>query len=198
MKFPSEKYEEWRPQLIRIAQRITGNLPDAEDVVQNTFLRFFANEDRSVHNLKAYLSQAVANQAKSYREWWNHRNSTDLPEQVENKEAQIPNLQLYSAELTEWLTELQGKLPQREQGIFLLKEYFQFSYEDLAALYEVKADNARQIFSRAQKRFHSDERKFPVCQNRLDQLRKAMVSATSDGYLQPLILTLAPTALGLS
>lgn len=144
----------YQPILQAIALRMVGSLQDAEDIVQDTFVKWLTIDQAQIENTRAYLIRAVTNNCinhlNSFRkrksEYFESLKSIDFVEKC--LEMEMPRFDLEN-ELTEALAELQKKLEPLERGVFLLRELFDFEYEDLQNIFGKKTENCRQLFSRA-------------------------------------------------
>jgi RNA polymerase sigma-70 factor (ECF subfamily) len=159
-------FEEQRQVLFGLAYRMLGSVADAEDVVQDAFLRWQAADRSDVQSPKAFLTTVATRLAvdrlrrrrrerESYIGPW-------LPEPLVTDDA-VPN----SAELAESLSlaflTLLEKLQPVERAVFLLHDVFQYSHDEIAAIVEKSPQNCRQILSRAKEhlgrgrpRFHPE------------------------------------------
>jgi len=134
---------------------------DAEDIVQDTFLKWLSLDQAKIQNTKAYLITAVKNNClnhlstlrKKKEEYWDSSKLSRLI--VKFKESDFAHLDL-EAELSAAFKILHTKLEPLERAAYLLKEVFDFDYEALQQVLNKKADHCRQLFSRAKKKL-SDE-----------------------------------------
>ena len=164
-------FESQRPRLFGLAYRMLGSVADAEDVVQDAFLRWRSAEG-DVRNAKAFLTTVVTrlsidrlrvarHERESYLGPW-------LPEPLVTEDAS-PEAQ---AELAESLSlaflALMESLQPIERAVFLLHEAFQYSHDEIAAIVEKTPENCRQILSRARKQLGAGRPRF---QPRLEEQR---------------------------
>jgi len=159
----------YQPMLQSIAYKMVGSLADAEDIVQDTLLKWLTVEKEKINNNKAYLIRAVKNNCinhldslKKKKDECLHTLNTELVDWYKEKELFTFDKE---NEINAALTVLQKKLEPLEKGIYVLREFFDFDYEDLQQIFNKKKDNCRQLFSRAKKKL-SDE---PIKDKATDQ-----------------------------
>jgi RNA polymerase sigma factor (sigma-70 family) len=147
----------YRPMLQAIAYNLVRCKADAEDIVQETFLKWLTIGPQKIENTKAYLIKAVRNNClnhletlkKKKVELFSNNNFTDLLGRF--KENNFAHLD-FDVEITKALKVLQAKLEPLERAVYLLKEVFDFDYEVLQAALDKKKDHCRQLLCRAKKK----------------------------------------------
>jgi len=171
-----------RRRLFGIAYRVLGS-DEAEDVVQETWLRWRASDREAVRNPAAFLARTtthlalnVAQSARSRREkyvgQW-------LPEPVDTHDD--PALGAERSEALELaVLLLLEKLGPRERAVYVLSEAFAYSYAEIAEMLEISEANARQLASRA-RRFLAGERRRAVSVEEHRRLFDAFLSAARAG-----------------
>ena len=136
---------------------MVGSLADAEDIVQDTYLKWLSIDHRKIKNTKSYLIKAVTNNCI------NHLNSLKRKKEEYLDTVDLGNLfdRYFHFEFDKLDLEhevrgalqlLHKKLEPLERAIFILREVFDFDYDDLQALFGKKQDNCRQIFCRAKEK----------------------------------------------
>jgi RNA polymerase sigma-70 factor (ECF subfamily) len=150
----TELYEELRPLMFSIAYRMLGSASDAEDIVQEAFLRFHRESGKgtAIDSPKAYLSAITTRLAIDHlrsaqvrRErylgtWLPEPVLTDPgPDAAEHAET-ADSLSMAFLVLLESLTPV-------ERAVFLLREVFDYGYEEIATVVGKSEDNCRQILS---------------------------------------------------
>ncbi|QDH80017.1 sigma-70 family RNA polymerase sigma factor [Echinicola soli] len=146
--------ENYRPLLFTYAYNILGAALEAEDVVQDVFEKYLTMDSSTVQNEKAYLIKMVINHAINRK---NKLNKTIiayphnwLPEPVSTdnsiQDAENEHLLSYS------LMILLEKLEVRQRAIFLLKEAFGYSHEEISNTLDISQEVSRQSLSRAKKK----------------------------------------------
>jgi RNA polymerase sigma factor (sigma-70 family) len=172
----------YRPMLQAIAYNIVRCKADAEDIVQETFLKWLTIGPQKIENTKAYLIKAVRNNClnhlealkKKKVELFNNNNFAELLERF--KETNFAHLD-FDVEIAKAMKVLQSKLEPLERAVYLLKEVFDFDYEALQAALDKKKDHCRQLLCRAKKKLEDGTPKInfelPDASTLIDSFRKA-------------------------
>jgi RNA polymerase sigma-70 factor (TIGR02957 family) len=143
-----------RPRLFGIAYRVLGSWVEAEDVIQEAWLRWQASDHDAVRDPAAFLATTttrlalnVAQSARSRRETYVGQ---WLPEPVDTRDDPALGAERNEAlELAVLL--LLEKLRPRERAVYVLNEAFDYSHGQIAEMLEITEANARQLASRARK-----------------------------------------------
>ena len=156
-----------KPLLTTYAYNILGTLQDAEDVVQDTFLKYHQLNKDAINDEKAYLIRMVINlsinlkkklqkQTAGYPgEWLPEPVSTDTPDEgIQKKEI-----------LSYSLMVLLEKLNPQQRGVFILKEAFDYEHEEIAAVLGISAEYSRQLLNRGKKKLQQEEFKTDSVKN---------------------------------
>jgi RNA polymerase sigma factor (sigma-70 family) len=144
-----------------VAYNIVRCKQDAEDIVQDTFLKWLSIDRTKIQNTKAYLITAVTNNClnhlnalrKKKEEYWDSSKLSQLI--VKFKESDFAHMDL-EAELTSAFKVLYTKLEPLERAAYVLKEALDFDYEAIQQVLNKKADHCRQLFSRAKKKLSEE------------------------------------------
>src|SRR6184192_4646895 len=153
---PLEAFIALRPLLHSIAYRMLGSAMEAEDVVQEAYLRWQGASDTDVRSHRAYFVTIVTrlsiNHLRSARAQRETYVGPWLPEPVVTEH--VPDLS-WRVELAESLSMaflvLLERLSPIERAVFLLHDAFEFEYAEIAAIVEKSEANCRQILARAKK-----------------------------------------------
>ena len=188
-----EAFDEARPRLFGIAYRMLGSVAEAEDVVQEAWLRWQQADRPAVRNPAAFLTTVttrlslnVLDSARARREQYV---GPWLPEPVDT--SADPTLGAETAEaLDAAVLVLMEKLPPEHRAAYVLREAFSYPYGDIAEILDTTAPNARQLVSRARKHVQSSRHE-PVDPVRHRALLDAFVAAARDGDLERLERALA-------
>jgi RNA polymerase sigma factor (sigma-70 family) len=154
----------YQPMLQTIAYNLVRCKADAEDIVQETFLKWLSIGPQKIENVKAYLIKAVTNNCLSHltslkkkkEELFNNANITEIINRF--KETNLAHLDLEVHLSAAWKV-LQSKLEPLERAVYVLKEVFDFDYETLQETLNKKKDHCRQLFSRARKKIQDSNLK---------------------------------------
>ena len=172
-----------RPRLFGMAYRMLGSAADAEDVVQNAWLRWQATDRSAVVDPPAFLATVTArlaiNLAESARSRREGYIGPWLPEPVDTRAD--PRLGAEHGEaLGLAVLALMERLTSRERGAYVLREAFDYPYERIAEIMGLEEANVRQLVSRA-KRHVAENRRAPVDPAEQRRLMEAFVAAAQAG-----------------
>jgi RNA polymerase sigma-70 factor (ECF subfamily) len=184
----SDAFTRVRPRLFGIAYRMLGSVAEAEDVVQDTWLRWQGADRQAVRNPDAFLATTATrlaiNEATSARARRETYAGPWLPEPVDT--AADPQLGAERRAALEFaVLVLLEKLSPTERAAYVLREAFDYPYLRIAEIVEVSEAAARQLVSRARKHL-ADARRRPVSQERRRELLESFLSAARTGDLQAL------------
>ncbi|MAJ51520.1 MAG: RNA polymerase subunit sigma [Flammeovirgaceae bacterium] len=156
----------YQPILKSVALKIVGSIEDAEDIVQDTFEKWFAIDRKDIKNTKAYLIRSVRNNSikflTSLRNKISQKTFT-LEEHFEIVDKQQIKAFLnfdMDAQLGEAWHMLHKKLEPLEKSIYVMREVFSVEYEELQEIFDKKKDHCRQLFFRAKTKLEQDKVKF--------------------------------------
>jgi RNA polymerase sigma-70 factor (ECF subfamily) len=199
----TEAFQSYRPLLFSIAYRMLGSASEADDVLQDAYLRYAGAQSRDqepqVRSLKAYLSTIVTRlcldrlkAAQSVREQYL---GPWLPEPVLTQDDDPQHdAELHESITLAFLVLLEALTPQ-ERAVFLLREVFEYEYAEIAEVLGVSAANCRQLFHRAKERVAERRPRFRPAPERQRQLVERFLAATQGGDLQALTRMLAQDAI---
>lgn len=182
-------FDPLRPRLILIAYRMLGSVADAEDVVQEAFLRWFDADRDAVREPEAFLRRVVTRLCLDHLKSARHRRETYvgpwLPEPVvEAAEDEIDDITLPLMMAIERLSPL-------ERAAFLLHDVFGVSFEEVAETIGRAPATCRQLASRARTHVRAARPRFPMPKERGLQIAAAFFAATRGGDMQELRSLLA-------
>ncbi|WP_225826466.1 RNA polymerase sigma-70 factor [Streptomyces naphthomycinicus] len=180
-----EEFEELRPLLFSIAYRILGTVGEAEDAVQETWLRFDGSATR-VASAKAYLSATVTRisidvlrSARMRREeyvgpWFPEPLLSD-PYQDPARSAELADSVSMAALL------LLERLSPLERSVFVLREVFGFGFDEIATAVERSEAACRQLLVRARRHMRAGRPRFAVDRQDRQELATRFFDALRDG-----------------
>lgn len=151
----------YQPLLHTIAYNLVRCKQDAEDIVQETFARWLTIDTQAIENTKAYLIRAVTNNCLNHlnslkKKKEQYIDSINLAEAITRfKETNLAHLDL-DANLAAAFKIMHTKLEPLERAVFVLKEVFDFDYDELQKALDKKKDHCRQLFCRAKKKLEDE------------------------------------------
>ncbi|MEV0569030.1 RNA polymerase sigma-70 factor [Dactylosporangium sp. NPDC050588] len=187
----TDEFEIHRRLVFSVAYRILGSASDAEDAVQDAWLKWSAVDRSQVADAKPYIVRIVTNvamdrlrSARSRREvyvgpW--------LPEPIPTDPGTDSGESLSMALLV--VLETLGPL---ERAVFVLKEAFGFTYAEIAAAVERSEDAVRQVGHRAREHVHARRPRFHAGQATQRQVTERFFAAATGGDINTLMQLLAP------
>lgn len=158
---------QYHPMLRSIAIGMVKSKADAEDIVQDTFLKWLSIEKEKINNTQAYLIKSVTNNCINHlqalkRKKLEYLDQINLPELLTKfRELDMSQIDL-NANIQTALKVIHNKLEPLERAVFVLREVFNFDYEALQEVLEKKKDHCRQLFSRAKKKLAQESLKMNV------------------------------------
>jgi RNA polymerase sigma factor (sigma-70 family) len=191
--------KDWMTILFPYAYNILGVVEDAKDAVQEVLYKHLSGRREMVENEKAYLIKAVINQSINLKEKHKRMRYGEewLPEPVATEEADtavgLNDIAAYS------LLILLEKLNPKERAVFILKEGFDYSHEDIAEVLSATVENSRQLLSRAKRKLQADIQISPLEKSQqvlLDQFLTAVREKDIHSLEQLLIQDIAYAADG--
>jgi RNA polymerase sigma-70 factor (ECF subfamily) len=180
-------FEPLRPKLIRVAYRMLGSVHDAEDAVQDAFIRWMNTGRSEIREPEAFLRRTVTrlclDQLKSAR----HQRETYigqwLPDPVvEDEEIEDVTLPLMLA---------LERLSPLERAVFLLHDVFGLSFEEVAATIRRDPAACRQLASRAREHVRKERPRFQIEKKRGLAFAEAFSAASRSGDMQAIAAMLA-------
>jgi RNA polymerase sigma-70 factor (ECF subfamily) len=187
-------FEQYRGLLFSIAYRMLGSVADAEDMLQETFMRWQAAEN--IRSPKAFLvtviSRLCINHLQSARVQREEYVGEWLPEPLLTDPRTDPASSLKIDEsLSVAFLVLLERLNPIERAVFLLHEVFDYKHAEIAETLEQSEANCRQILRRAQKRIGVERQRFKASAQEHNDLVERFVRATRSGDMDGLIALLS-------
>jgi RNA polymerase sigma-70 factor, ECF subfamily len=190
------KFEAHRAYLFSIAYRLLGTVSDAEDMVQETYLRWRQASDEHIRSTRAYLATIVVrlcmDQLRSARAKREVYVGPWLPEPLATSErTDLTDSVIMRESLSFAFLLMLEKLSPLERAVFVLRAVFDFDYSEIAPIVEKSQANCRQVFHRAQQRMHEDGVRFEAHAEEVRALAQQFMQAASSGDLDGIIRLLA-------
>lgn len=202
-----EPFDEFRPLMFSIAYRMIGSVSDAEDVVQEAFLRMArasgSPDDPGaaapIITAKAYLTTVTTRLAidhlrsarvrrESYVGAW-------LPEPLVTDTEPDPaeHVEMSDSLSMAFLVLLETLSPV-ERAVFLLREAFGYDYDEIATIVEKSEANCRQIFTRARRHIEQGRPRFDSSRSQREEVVRRFLAAADGADMNQLLTVLAPDA----
>lgn len=183
----AHEFESHRPRLFGLAYRMLGSAADAEDTVQDAYLRFSGADRTAIGRPAAWLAKVVTNlcltrltSARARRERYP---GTWLPEPVATSDGTLGPLE--SAEQRDAvslaLLVLLERLTPTERAVYVLREAFAYGHREIADVLDLTEANCRQLYRRAVRRVASPETRFEAAPGRQEELVRAFLTAAREG-----------------
>ncbi|MDI9893271.1 RNA polymerase sigma-70 factor [Rhodococcus sp. IEGM 1381] len=193
-------FELARPRLFGIAYRMLGCAAEAEDVVQDVWLKWHATDRTAVRNSLAFLTTVTTRSAINVTQSARVRRESYigpwLPEPIDTRADPAMGAASDAAVELAVLVVLE-RLPARERAAYVLREAFDYPYGQIADIVETTETNARQLVTRA-RRHLADARPTPVDSDHHHRLLDAFLAAAKEGDLAALEKILAQDVVSLS
>ncbi len=187
----ADTFEAHRPLLFSIAYRMLGSVSEAEDVVQDAWLRARPDEQADVRSARAYLTTIVT------RLCIDHLRSAErtrmeypgpwLPEPL--AEPNQESAELASSLTTAFLVLLEQLAP-TERAVFLLREVFELDFDEIARSIGKSEANTRQILTRARARLREARPRFTASRRESEEIVRQFRDATVTGNVDALMAVL--------
>jgi RNA polymerase sigma-70 factor (ECF subfamily) len=190
----TDVYTELRPLLFSIAYRMLSSVADAEDVVQESFLRYHA-ADAEVESPRAYLTAVTTRLCIDHLRSARVRRETYvgewLPEPVLTEEVDPAQNVADADSLSMSFLLVLERLSPVERAVFLLHDVFGYDYREVARVVERSPDNCRQIGVRARRHVTKHAPRFQADRSERDELARRFLAAFTEGDLDGLVALLA-------
>jgi RNA polymerase sigma-70 factor, ECF subfamily len=194
---------EHRPRLLGLAYRMLGDMDEAEDVVQEAYLRWQQADRQAVRSPEAWLVTVVSRLAVDRLRRLNTERAAYpgpwLPEPIAVDGPAVPNAPPapdHSAELASDLSVallvLLERLAPEERAAFLLREVFGTDYAEIARILERRPDAVRQMVHRARNRVHAERPRVAMSPDAHERMLEQFVAALSADDAPALLALLAP------
>src|SRR5438132_10009927 len=190
-----ESFETYRTYLFSIAYRMLGSAMDAEDMVQETYLRYQTTPPETIHSLKAFLTTILTRLcmdqlqlARRKREqyvgpWLPEPILTADTAEVVDPQERVDKHESISLAFLVLLEQLQPF----ERAVFLLREVFEYEFAEIAAMLDKSEAACRRSFSRAKLHLREHRPRFSASPQTHRQLLTAYFKAVQTGEMSALM-----------
>lgn len=185
----ADEFETHRPRLFGLAYRMLGSAEEAEDTVQDAYLRFSGADRTAIEFPGAWLAKVVTNlcltrltSARARREQYV---GPWLPEPVVTSDGVLGPLE--SAEQRDAVSMamlvLLERLTPTERAVYVLREAFAYGHREIAETLDLTEANCRQLYRRAVQRVGEERTRFESTPERQEELVRSFLTAARDGDL---------------
>jgi RNA polymerase sigma-70 factor (ECF subfamily) len=190
-----EPFVTHRNLLFTVAYEMLGSAADAEDVVQETWLRWDGVDRQAVRDPRAYLVRIVTRQALNRMRTASRRREDYvgewLPEPLLTSPDVAEDVELAESLSIAMLTVLETLAPS-ERAVFVLREVFDVPYDEIAEAVEKSSDAVRQIAHRARRHVAARRPRVEVSRTEQQEVVERFLAALTNGDVQGLMDVLAP------
>jgi RNA polymerase sigma-70 factor (ECF subfamily) len=189
-------FDQYRSLLFSIAYRMLGSVADAEDMLQETFIRWQQAGDDDIRSPRSFLvtilSRLCINQLQSARVQREEYVGQWLPEPIVTDPASDPlGLIKTDESLSMAFLVLLERLSPIERAVFLLREVFEYEYSEIAAFLGQSEVNCRQILRRARQHVSTMRPRFEASAQKKDDLLERFLNAIGTGDMDGLLALLS-------
>ena len=189
-------FDQYRSLLFSIAYRMLGSVTDAEDILQDAFIRWQQSAEEDVRSPRAFLvtivSRLCINHLQSARFQREQYFGEWLPEPIITDVASDPfGLVKVDESLSMAFLILLERLTPVERAVFLLRETFEYEYSEIASILNLTEPNCRQILRRARQHVTAMRPRFAAPQQKQTELFQRFLEAVGNGEMAGLLELLA-------
>ncbi len=182
-------FDPLRPRLTRIAYRMLGSVADAEDVVQEAFLRWFRTDRESIREPEAFLRRVVTRLCLDQLKSAHHQRETYIGPWLPEPVVEPPDDDVEDVTLPLMLA--LERLSPLERAAFLLHDVFGVSFDEIAETIGREPAACRQLATRARTHVRAARPRFQLPKERGMEIAEAFFAATRSGNMESLRSLLA-------
>ena len=198
MENKTELFEEHRAHLRAVAYRMLGSLSEADDAVQETWIRFDRTDTADVENLRGWLTTVVSrvslNILRSRRTRREDSMESHMPDLILDRpgETDPEHEALLADSVGVALLVVLDTLGAAERLAFVLHDIFAVPFDEIAPILERSPEAARQLASRARRRIQGEPTVPDVDVERQREVVNAFLAASREGDFEALLAVLDP------
>jgi RNA polymerase sigma-70 factor, ECF subfamily len=189
-----ETFENYRPMLFGIAYRMLGSVMEAEDMVQEAYLRFQATPPETIRAPKAFLATVVTRLCLDHLKSAQEKRTTYygpwLPEPLSTVDAP-PQKMIERESISMAFLVLLESLSPAERAVFLLHEVFDYEYAEIAQMVDKEEATCRQLLHRAKKHISEHRPRFQSSPEVHQEILGKFLMAAGSGDMEGLTHLLA-------
>jgi RNA polymerase sigma-70 factor (ECF subfamily) len=180
-------FAEYRGYLFSLAQRILGSRTDAEDLLQETFIRWQQTSLAQINSPKAFLATVLKRLCLNHLQSAQSRRELNVDPEPALSEQSVHNNAFESLSA---LTILLERLSPKERAVLLLRDVFDCDYDEIALVISKRADTCRQLLRRARQHLADARARFEVSPEQLQKLARQFALTCESGDLKGLVTVL--------
>jgi RNA polymerase sigma-70 factor, ECF subfamily len=189
-------FDQYRSLLFSIAYRMLGSVADAEDMLQETFIRWQQSTEDTIRSPRAFLvtivSRLCINHLQSARVQREEYVGQWLPEPLVTDSGSDPfGILKVDESLSMAFLLMLERLTPIERAVFLLREVFEYEYAEIAAVLGQSEVNCRQILRRARQHVSALRPRFETSQEKQNDLLQSFLEAVETGDTEQLVALLS-------
>jgi RNA polymerase sigma-70 factor, ECF subfamily len=190
-----EVFNQYRPLLFAIAYRMLGSAMDAEDMVQETFLRWQQRQEAEIKSPKAYLTTIITRLCLDYLDLARVKRETYvgqwLPEPLLSEPAvDVTDEVALADSLSMAFLVLLENLSPAERAVYLLHEVFDYGYGEIARIVDKSEANCRQMVHRARQHITARRPRYDPSPEQQERLTVEFMQLCTTGDMQGLMALL--------
>lgn len=196
MKGTAEVFQSHRPRLFGIAYRMLGSRAEAEDLLQDAYLRWHQSNTEDIHSPIAFLvtitTRLCLDRLRKLKEEREHYAGPWLPEPIVDDQIPSPEMQRELAdEVSVAFLAVLERLAPEERAAFLLHEVFDYDYPEVAQMLGKAEPACRQMIHRARVRVRESPPRFSVTVESRERILAKFLAAVSSGDRKAVMALLA-------
>ena len=184
-------FAEYREYLFSLAQRILGSRADAEDLLQETFIRWQQTSLAQIRSPKAFLATVIKRLCLNHLQSAQTRREVNVDPHGSEPVSPQPSAHKNAFESLSALTILLERLSPKERAVLLLRDVFDCDYDEIAVVISKRADTCRQVLRRARQHLADARARFEVSPEQLQSLARQFALTCASGDLKGLVNALA-------
>lgn len=200
----ADLFEDSRARLEAIAYRLLGSATDAEDAVQDTFLRWHGADREQIEVPEAWLTKVLTNLCLNHLTSARARRETYvgqwLPEPLMAGDRMLgPSDTVEQRESVSMaMLTLLERLSPNERAVYVLREAFEYPHRDIADILELSESNCQQIYRRAKQHVATDRPRIEVDAVAAHTIAEQFLAAALSGDTEPLVQLLTDDAMSVA
>jgi RNA polymerase sigma-70 factor (ECF subfamily) len=182
----AEEFLTHRPMLYGLSYRLLGSAHDAQDVLQDAYLRWTGTDRSTVEEPRRYLTRVVARLAIDHLRARQARRESYVGEWLPEPVATDPSpfgMVADASDLSVAVLHLMERMTPPERGVYVLRTAFDLPYDEIARILDRTPAHCRQLYRRAAQSLGAQRRRFTVARDEHQRLLTSFLAAARDGDL---------------